>query len=85
MHEDVLYALFLQRKFRHEFVATAEGGLEVELHTGHNGIDTALVEFGKTHTTRTKKFVAGMLRIVLIVGIVDNALKVALIIAHLEV
>ena len=55
------------------------------MHAGHHGVDAALVQLGKTDAARTQKLVAGVLGVVLVVGIIDNALEVALVVAYLEV
>lgn len=84
LNEDVFDALLAQGKARHETVAAAQRRFERHLQTRHDGIRALLVQGGEVDALGTQKLVACMLDVVLVVGIVHDALKVAFIIAHLH-
>ena len=82
--EDVFDAFFRQSQSRHKFVVRSQGHLKLHGHPGQYGIDALLVHLSKTQSALLQEQVTGMLTIVQVVGIVDDALDVALIIAHLH-
>ena len=61
-----------------------QGCLKLQIHACHNGIDTFFVHLGKRETTRLQEQVTCMFGIVEVVGIVDNAFDVALVVANLH-
>ena len=84
MMEDVFQSLLLYPQTRHEFIVTSQWRLILQIHTSHHGIDAFLVHFGKTQSTMPEKEMTRMLNIVQIVGIVDDTLNVALVVANLH-
>lgn len=82
--EHVLDAILRKGEARDELVIASQGCLELQVHTGHNGINPLPVELCKTDAEATKKEVTGMFGIMEIVGIVDDALDVAFVIANLH-
>ncbi len=85
--EDVLYeypldAFFLHTDAHHVLIATAKGGLELYGDACHNGIGASLMKVHKAHAVAEQKFMTGMLQIVLVVGVVHDALHVAFVVAH---
>ena len=52
--------------------------------TCNHCIYTPIVHIGKADAGLKQELMAGVLHVVLIVGIVDNSLQVALIVAHLH-
>ena len=71
-------------ELRTELIATAERRLVVECHLGHHEVIACSTHVSKAQSNREEKFVACMLQIVLVVGIVDNTLKVTFIVAYLH-
>ena len=84
LHENVFDALLTQGEARHETVAAAQRRFERHLQTRHDGIRALLVQGGEADALGTQKLVARMLDVVLVVGIIHDALKVAFVIAHLH-
>ena len=84
LHENVFDALLAQGEARHETVAAAQRRFERHLQTRHDGIRALLVQGGEADALGTQKLVARMLDVVLVVGIVHDALQVALVVAHLH-
>ena len=82
--EDVLNALLLKPETRDEFIVAAQRCLVLQVHASHNGIDTLFVHFCKRQATMLQEQVACMLSVMEVVGIVDNALDVAFVVAHLH-
>ena len=68
----------------YELVVAAQGCLKLQIHAGHNGIEAFFVHLGKRKTTRLQEQVTCMFGIVEVVGIVDNAFDVALVVANLH-
>lgn len=84
LHEHILDALLAQRQPRHERVAAAQRQFEGHVEPCHHGVDAPVVQVGETHAVRPQKFMARVFDVVLIVGIVHDALKVAFVVAHLH-
>ena len=84
LHENVLDTVFLYPKFGDEFVATLEGNLELHGESRHDTVDASIVELGEADVVGKEKFVTCVFDVVLIVGVVDNALEVAFVVAHLH-
>ena len=84
LHENVLDTVLLYPKFGDEFVATLEGNLKLHGESRHNTVDASIVELGETDVVGKEKFVTCVFDVVLIVGVVDNALEVAFVVAHLH-
>ena len=74
LQKDVFQSFLAKIKGADKFIAAAERHLEIHRHTCHHGIKSLLVHLCKVHPMGMQKFVAGMLGVMLIVGIVDNAL-----------
>ena len=55
-----------------------------DLDFGDNRVDTLLLHGAESEPARLAEFMAGVFEIVQVVGIVDNALEVALVVAHLH-
>ena len=84
LHENVFDALLAQGEARHETVATAQRRFEGHLQARHYGIRALFVQGGETDALGAQELVARMLDVMLVVGIVYDALKVALVVAHLH-
>ena len=82
--KDIAYALFVKVEAREELVVAFQWPLELQLHPGHDSVHALFVQVGKAHAEGTEKAVTSMLGIVEIVGVVDDALDVAFVIAHLH-
>ena len=54
------------------------------MHPRHHGINASRVKVGKAYPACAEKLVTGMFGVVLVVGIIDNALKVAFVIAYFK-
>ena len=84
LQEKYLGTLALQVDANDELVATDEGQFILYGYLGYHCIDTALVQTTEVLAKRFEKFVACVLHIVLVIGIVHHALKVALVVAYLH-
>ena len=84
MVEYILDAFLLKVEFRYELVSTLQWGFESHGEASHYRIDSLLMKCSKTDTHRRQKLVTGMFQIVLIIGIIDDALQVAFIVAYLH-
>ena len=82
--EHILDALLGQVQSGDDDVIGTQGHLVLQLHTGHHGIDPLLVHLGEAQSALFQKEVARVLAIVDVLGIVDNAFDVTLIVAHFE-
>ncbi len=82
--EDVSHALLLQPQAREEFIIALQRNLVLQVHSRHHGIHALIVHFGKAEAAFLQEEMAGMLHVVQIVGIVHDALNIALVIAHLH-
>ena len=67
-----------------ELVAAGQRGFKSHVHAGYHGVDALLVKLGEADTDGGEKLVAGVLDIVLVIGIVDDSLQVAFIVADLH-
>ena len=85
LQKDVFQSFLAKIKGADKFIAAAKRHLEIHRHTRHYSIKSLLVHRCKVHPMGMQEFMAGMLGVMLIVGIVDNALQVAFIVADLEV
>jgi hypothetical protein len=77
-------ALLRHVELRAELIATAEWRLIVECYLGYDKIISCSTHLCKAESDGEKKLVSCMLQIMLVVGIVDDALEVALIVTHLH-
>ena len=84
LHENVLDTVFLYPKFGDEFVATFEWNLKLHGESCHDTVNASLMKFGETDVVGKEKFVTCMFDVMLIVGVVDDALEVAFVVAHLH-
>lgn len=82
--EHVFQSVFAQGYFRHKAVAASQGELELHFHTGHYGVDAAGVKVGKTDAAGAEELMPGVFGVVLVVGVVDNALQVAFVVAYFK-
>ena len=80
--EHVAQPIFFDRETYFKPVARAEGSFETHLQIGDHDVNAAFVEFGKFDTFGFYKLMAACLGVVLIDGIVEDALKVAFLVAH---
>ena len=58
--------------------------LESHAEAGDYRIDSFGVQFGETDAGRSQEFVTGMFDVMLVIGIVDDTLQVAFIVAYLH-
>ncbi len=84
LQENVFQSFLTKVKGTDKLITAAERHLEIHRYTRHYSIKSLLVHLCKIHPMGMQEFMAGMFGIMLIVGIVDNALKVAFIVADLE-
>ena len=82
--EDVFYAFLLEFEFGNELVAALQRCLELHVEACHYGVCTLFVEFGEAHSVGEQELMACVLDVVLVVGVVDNALKVAFVVSDLH-
>ena len=82
--ENIFDALLCQSETRHKLIIGSKRRLELHRHPRQHRIYALLVHLGKTQSALFQEQMAGVLTIVQVVGIVDNALDVALIVAHLH-
>ena len=83
LKELILDAVLLDSYSCHIFVATLEWNLELHGETGNNGIRSLIVKLSKADIVGEKELVTCMFEIMLVVSVVYNTLKIALIVAHL--
>ncbi len=83
LKELVLDTVLLDSYSCHIFVATLEWNLELHGEACNHGICSLFVKFSKTDIVGEKELVTCMFEIMLVVGVVYNTLKIALIVAHL--
>lgn len=79
--EHVAQPFFPYVEARVELVVAPQRCLELEVHACHDGVDAAAVHLGEAEPALLKEQVAGMLGVVQVVGVVDYALDVALVVA----
>lgn len=87
--EDVLIkyvfdAFFLEIELGDKLIAAFKWGLEGHIEAGYYGVDAFGVELGETDAGSRQKFVTGVLYVVLVVGVVYDALQIAFVIAYLH-
>ena len=82
--EYVAQTFLLHVETRDERVVATQRCLVLQVHASHNGIYALLVQTSEAHAERREIEVACVLGVVEIVGIVDDALDVALIVANLH-
>ena len=80
--EHISHSLLLQPQSRVELIVTLQWCLVLQIHPRHDCIHSLAVHLGKAQSTFLQKEVPGVLHIVQVVGIVDDSLYVALIVAH---
>ena len=80
--ENISYALLLQPQTREEFIIALQRNLVLQVHSRHHSIHALVVHFGKAEAAFLQKEMAGMFHLVQIVGIVHDALNIALIISY---
>lgn len=80
----ILDTLFGHIELRAKFITAAKGCFVVQCHFRHDEVIAFCAHIGKAKADGEEEFVAGMLQIVLVVGIIDNALKVAFVVAYLH-
>lgn len=84
LHEDIADAFLLDPETAVEFITATKRHLELHGQTCHDTIDALIVKTCKTNTVTEQKLMTCVFDIMLIIGIVDNALEVALVIANLH-
>ena len=80
--EDIADAVLLGPQTAYIFVVGPQRHLVGGLVAGHHHVDTLLVQLVEGHAAADDVKVARVLEIMLVIGIVDNALQVALVVAH---
>lgn len=80
--ENVAQTAFLHAQTHFEVIARSQGGFEAHFEIGHDHVDAAVVQFGKLYAFCLDEFVTAVFGVVLIDGIVDNALNVAFVVAN---
>ena len=79
--EDVSDAFVGYGCLHEEFVHSLKGCLEPHGDGCYDGVDAFPVHLGETESAGPEKLVAGVLEVVLVVGVVDYSLYVALVVA----
>ena len=74
-------ALPLQAQLNREAVAASEGGLVVDFSAGEDQVVALFVEAGKAEAEALQILVAGVFEVVLVHGVVDDALEIAFVVA----
>ena len=74
LNEYVFYAFLTEIKFADERVARAKWVFVGHLDAGNDKVNLLLVERRKTYIVFDKEFMASVLVVVLVVGVVDDAL-----------
>ena len=67
-----------------ELIAAAQRGLVVECHLGDDKVVTGSTHIGKAEADGEEELMTRVLQVVLVVGVVDDALEVAFVVAHLH-
>ena len=80
--ENISHALLLQPQTREEFIIALQRNLILQVHSRHHSIHALVVHFGKAEAAFLQKEMAGMFHVVQIIGIVHDALNIALIISY---
>ena len=80
--EDISHALLLHPQTLEEFVIASQRNLVLQVHSRHHSIHALVVHFGKAEAAFLQKEMAGMFHVVQIIGIVHDALNIALIISY---
>ena len=71
-------------ELRTKFVATTKRRFIIESYLRHYKIIACCTHISKAKTDRKKKFMACVLQVMLIVSIIDDTLKVTLVVTHLH-
>ena len=82
--EDVAQTLLAHAELRDEDIVAAQRRLVLQVHASHHGVDALLVKAREAHAERREVEMARVLGVVEIVGIVHDALDVALVVANLH-
>ena len=82
--EDVTNSFAVDVEARKELLTATEWSTVVDGDTTDHDVDTLAMKIFKTDTNTLDKLVTSDLEVVLIVGIVDNSLNVAFVIARLQ-
>lgn len=72
--EDIFDAFFFYGQAGEKLVTAFQRRFESHLQAGHHSVDALFVQFGETDALRAQKLVAGVFDVVLVVGVVDDAL-----------
>ena len=82
--EDELGRTHSTAECRAVVVATAQALLIGDRYFGDEGIQAIFVHLAEVHAQALEELMSRMLHVVLVVGVVDDALQVALVVAHLH-
>lgn len=82
--EDIFESVFDQAEVGVELVGGSQGGFELHLEACHDGVYALCVEGFERTAARANELAAGVFGIMLIDGVVDDALEVALIVAYAQ-
>lgn len=80
--EYVTDALLAKPQSGDELIVAGQRSLVFELHSCHDGVNSLVVEFRKADAERADEAVSGVLSVVKVVRIVNDALDIALVVAH---
>ena len=80
--EDVADALLHGSQAADVLVVGAQGGLVLYLEPRHHHVDALRVQLGEAHPAFQDEQMPRMLHVVLVVGVVHDALQVALVVAY---
>ena len=79
--EHIFDALFLDVQLRQELVAAGKRSFESHAEACYNRVDALPVQFGKADSGGGQKLMACVFDVMLVVGVVHNALQVAFVVA----
>lgn len=80
--EGVAKAVLFEFEAHLKMVARTERGFETHFEVGDHDVDAAVVEVGKLDATRFDEFVAAVFGVMLVDGVVDDALEVAFVVTN---
>lgn len=80
--EGVAEAVLFEFETHFKVVARTEGGFEAHFKIGYNDVNATVVEIGKFDVARFDEFVAAVFGVVLVDGVVDDALEVAFVVTN---
>lgn len=82
--EEIFHAFASHVELAHKGIAAMQRSFIGYLYATYDGVDTFVVHLLESRTGRCQKFVARMFEIMQVVGIIDYAFQVDLIVAYFE-